>query len=156
MLKNNYPKVNKFVNLKNAREKEQLKVMKKIAKDQICPFCENSIKNYHPKPILFKTANWLVTENAWPYPMTQNHFLLIHRKHIVHTKNISAKGWSEIGKIIKKLEKSNNLNYGTLLMRFGETSKTGASVTHVHFQLVQSNPNDKNYDPKIGIFTRIG
>lgn len=147
---------NKFVNLKNAREKEQLVIMEKITEDKVCPFCEDQLKNYHPKPVLFKTKYWIVTENAWPYEMTKNHFLLIYRKHIDHTKDISSLGWSEIGKIIKRLEKENELNYGTLLMRFGETSKTGATVTHVHLQLVQSNSSDKNYDPAVGIITRIG
>lgn len=146
----------KLLNLENARKKDQLKLMEKITHDGVCPFCQEHLSKYHPKPVLFKTEFWTITENAWPYDFTKKHFLVIYNEHINHNSEISPKGWSEIGLVIKKLEEEYGLKYGTLLMRFGDTKKTGATVTHLHFQLVQSDPSDPDYDPKKGLLTRIG
>jgi diadenosine tetraphosphate (Ap4A) HIT family hydrolase len=145
-----------ILNLNNSRKKEQIEVMKKIISDGVCPFCEENIEKYHTKPILFKTDRWIVTENAWPYDGAKKHWLLIYKFHIEHTKEIDGMGWKDIGEILKRLEKEEDLDYGTFLMRFGDTAKTGATVLHVHLQLIQSDPDSPSYDPKVGIFTRIG
>lgn len=145
-----------YVNLSNARKEEQTTVMQKIMEDGVCPFCEEHFLTYHPKPIIFKTDNWIVTENAWPYDMTKNHILCVYRTHATHTNEIDTQGWSEIGEIMKRLETKKSLGYGTMLMRFGDTTHTGATVSHLHFHLVQPNTEDPSYIPEEGIRTRIG
>lgn len=143
------------LNMSNARGDEQRAVMKKITQDGFCPFCEKHFEKYHPKPILFRTDRWIVTENAWPYFPTTHHFLLVYRKHIAHSQHIDQKGWIELGEIIKRLEE-HGLSHGTLLMRFGDMSKTGGTVSHLHIQLVQSDPDNPGYDSEKGLVTRIG
>jgi diadenosine tetraphosphate (Ap4A) HIT family hydrolase len=146
----------KHLNLDNARRDDQRELMRKIIEDGICPFCRENLEKYHPKPILFETDCWIVTTNAFPYELTKGHFLVIYRDHIENNSQISPKGWQEIEIVIARLQKEHGLEYGTMLMRFGDTSKTGATVTHLHFQLVQSDPESPDYDPKKGLMTRIG
>lgn len=147
----------KFLNLQNARKEDQIKVMEQIVRDGICPFCEENFEKYHPKPILFKTKFWIVTENAWPYNLTKNHFLLVYRPiHIEDSSLISSEAFGEINEIIQRLSDNHGLGSGTFLMRFGDMDKTGATVKHIHAQIVEGNPDDSNYDPRIGVVTRIG
>jgi len=145
-----------ILNLNNARKKNQADVMKKILNDGTCPFCEKNIEKYHSKPILFKTERWIVTENAWPYNGTKKHWLIIYKFHIENIKEIDEKGWKDIGEIFNRLDKEEGLDYGVFLMRFGDTTKTGATVLHVHLQLVQSDTDSASYDPEVGVTTRIG
>lgn len=144
-------------NMNRVREPEQKQVMERSIADGVCPFCEEHLEKYHPKPVLFKTKYWIVTENAWPYPLSKNHLLLIYRpKHISHSRDIEGDGWKDFKEIIERLEKEVGLGYGTFFMRFGDMQATGATVKHIHAQIVQSDPTHKDYDPKKGLWTRIG
>ncbi|MDA1061266.1 MAG: hypothetical protein O3B47_05775 [bacterium] len=146
-----------LLQMKNAREEEQQAVMKQIIEDGVCPFCEENFETYHTKPVLFKTEYWIVTENAWPYKMTRKHFLLVYRpKHIEQSKEVVGPGWQDFTEVVSRLENEFSLSYGTFLMRFGDMEKTGATVKHLHMQLIQSDPDNPDYDPKTGIWTRIG
>lgn len=40
-----------------------------------CPFCS-------PREIVREGQHWLVIRNAYPYPRTQDHLLIISRAHI--------------------------------------------------------------------------
>ena len=146
----------KHVELPNARHAEQIAIMKRAIEDGVCPFCFENLENYHPEPIEFITDEWVVSWNAFPYEFTKICILVIARKHIESSKEISPKGWAEIGEIIKRLEEELGMDYGTMVMRFGDASKTGASIRHLHFHLVQSDPNHPEYDPNVGVMVRIG
>jgi ATP adenylyltransferase len=148
--------MSKFLNLNNARKKEQIDVMKQIIKDGVCPFCRENLEKYHTKPIIFETKNWVVTENAWPYNLTKKHYLVINQNHIEHSSEITDDGWFEIKQILEKLEEKEGLKYGTLLMRFGDTNRTGATVNHLHFQIIQADENHPDYKQNTGLMTRIG
>jgi diadenosine tetraphosphate (Ap4A) HIT family hydrolase len=146
-----------ILNLDNARKEEQINVMKQIIADGVCPFCEDNFEKYHPKPVLFKTGHWIITENAWPYECTKNHFLLVYRsKHIEDSSDILPEAFVELNEIVTTLRNKHNLGSGTLLMRFGDMSKTGATVKHIHAQIIEGNPDDPNYNPKKGVLTRVG
>ncbi|MFW5887748.1 MAG: HIT domain-containing protein [Bacteriovoracia bacterium] len=148
--------MNKHVNLKNARKEDQIAIMRQIIEDGVCPFCRENLEKYHTKPILFETRHWVVTENAWPYELTKKHFLLISQRHLTHSGQINEDEWSDISKIFKILEEKYGLDSGTMLLRFGDMNKTGATVKHVHIQLIQSDPDNPEYDPQKGLLTRIG
>lgn len=131
------------------------KVISDIAQDGVCPFCSNNIAKYHKNEIVEKT-HWLVTRNMYPYKPTLHHFLLIHKEHIEHVKDLTPEAWLELHEIISELSKTNSIDGGSLMMRFGNTKFTGASVSHLHAHIVQSNPDDPAYDKKTGVLCRIG
>ncbi len=148
---------NKLLNLNNARKKTQRVTMERIIKDGVCPFCENNFTKYHTKPILFKTKYWIVTENAWPYECTKNHFLLVYRpKHLEKSIELEKEAYADFKEIIERLEKERGMEFGTLLMRFGDMSQTGATVKHIHAQLIQGDSKNPKYNPSKGVVTRIG
>ena len=131
------------------------KVISQIAKDGVCPFCSDNLKKYHKNPLEEKKY-WWVTDNMYPYQPTKHHRLIIHKEHITHLKELSGEAWTELLAIIKDETKTRSLNGGTLLLRFGDTRFTGASVSHLHANIIQSDPDDSSYDKKKGLITRIG
>jgi len=144
------------VELGNARQKEQRVVMERIITDSVCPFCRVHLEEYHPNPILFETDHWIVTTNAWPYHLAKYHFLVIAREHISHSAELPTEAWADISKVFTTLSNGFDLDHGTFLMRFGDMSKTGATVKHLHFQIIQSDPAHEDYDQEKGLWTRIG
>ncbi len=146
---------NKHVNINNARPGIYIDVIKKINQDKICPFCPEHLKSIHPNPLDEKEF-WVVTDNAYSYKPNKHHVLLIYKTHITNVSELSYEAWRELKEIIDNEQKKRNINGGTIVMRFGDTKYTGASVSHLHAHIFQSNPDDKEYDKTKGILTRIG
>lgn len=141
---------NDKINVANSRTDEQRLVMEKIEADGVCPFCREHFETYHSKSILFETEHWIVTENAWPYENTKNHFLLVAKKHVMLPSDLSGGAWRNLQGCIARLKKEQGADHGTLLMRFGDSQTTGSTVDHLHAQIVVSASPDKP------IVTRIG
>lgn len=147
--------MNTFVNQQNARPGGYDKVIADIAAQNVCPFCPEHLAEFHKKPMEHRKF-WIVTDNQYPYQPSKHHKLIIHAEHIDHVSKIIPEAWTELYEIVQELVDANSIGGGTFLMRFGETRFTGASVTHLHANLVQSNPDDPAYDPAIGVRTRVG
>ncbi|MBI5138613.1 MAG: HIT domain-containing protein [Candidatus Vogelbacteria bacterium] len=149
-----------FVDLNNARPGHSYhSVISNIVKDGVCPFCPDKLAKYHKNPIEMKGKFWLVTKNMYPYTAVKHHLLLIHKKHIEHISEITKDAWLELQRTIKKLSKQKNVQGGSLMLRFGDTHFTGASVNHLHAHIIQSDPDHKEYkNPKTmpGVIARVG
>ena len=128
-------------------------VIAKIKEDGVCPFCEKNLPNYHKKPILKKGKYWLLTDNMYPYEGAKYHLLFVHREHIDHLRKMTTEAWAELYELVEEAIKERNIKGGAFLMRFGETSYTGASVTHLHANLIVADPSREGSRP---IMTRLG
>ncbi len=130
------------LDLKNARRKKQIEVMKKIIADGICPFCHDfsdKIKPaYHSNPILAETDHWVASRNAWPYEKTKEHLILVIKRHILIPEEMTNEEALDFWKIIKEVKEKLSIKHSTLLMRSDSTGKTGATVQHLHAQLIVS------------------
>ncbi len=147
----------KFVNPKNARPGQHYEnVIKEIAEHKVCPFCPEHIAKYHKNPILIEGKFWLVTDNMYPYQPTKNHVIFIHKTHIEKIDELGKEAWRELYEHLTKIIADRKIEGGSFLLRFGDTEYTGASVTHLHAHLVQSNPEDSEYNKKTGLTARIG
>ena len=134
------------VNIDNAGRGEDhayKKVIEKIAEDKVCPFCRENLEIYHKNPIIKETDYWILTTNMYPYKNTLHHFLLIHKNHITDSKDIRPEAWTELHHHLNWLTDKYNIPGGTFFMRCGETSHTGASVTHLHAQMVVADNTKK-------------
>lgn len=149
-----------FVDPNNARPGTKYQgVIEQINTDGVCPFCAEQLARYHKNPILAQTKYWTVTDNMYPYVGAKHHVLLIHREHIEDMSEFSPEAWAELQQVILDLCKERDITGGGLIMRFGETKYTGASVTHLHAHLLQSDPAAPGYsDIKHlpGLVTKMG
>ncbi len=142
------------LDLNNARKDEQIKVMKQIISDGICPFCHDFVDKekptYHPNPVLVETDFWVATRNAWPYQNTREHLILVIKRHILMPEEMTKEEILDLWNIITKVKKKLKITHSTLLMRSDSTNKTGATVQHLHAQLVVASEDSD------GIVTKIG
>lgn len=124
-----------------------------ISKDGACPFCPENLTRYHKNPILKDGKYWLLTDNMYPYKGAKHHILLIHKSHIEDTDEIEKGAWTELFEIIQSEIKNRNIGGGTFYVRFGNTAYTGASVSHLHANLISPDIDGENREP---IMARVG
>lgn len=144
-----------FVNQLNTRPGGYDKVIADIAEKNICPFCSDHLATFHPLP-RDQREFWTLTDNQYPYKPAKHHKLIIHTEHIEHLSQITPEAWRELGEIFQEQVAMNDMTGGVCILRFGDTKYTGGTVSHLHANLVQSNPDDPAYDPAVGLVRRIG
>jgi len=147
-------KENNFLNFDSARTKEQIDLMKQIEKDGVCPFCPDYFAKYHPKPIIKETPWWFLTENMSPYEGTRYHFLFVYKKHITSLEEIDPEAIKDLLGLTNDVVRENNIEGGSLFMRFGDTRYNGSSVAHMHAQLIsggiKDSPDEEPLRVKLG------
>ncbi len=124
-----------------------IETIKKIIKDGVCPFCQKYFLKYHTRPILRRGTHWLVTENANPYRGARHHYLFVCTKHVESPGRLTPRSFGELQSHIRWLQKKYKLPGGTFFMRFGDTRYTGASVAHLHAQLIVGSRKDSRTEP---------
>ena len=126
----------KFVDVGNTRTPEQRKVYEDIELSGVDPFETEYFKKNHPHPILFENEYWLLTRNAFPYTGMSIHLLLVHKPFITSIEQITPEGWADFQSLIKFAVEEFGLTSGGFFMRFGDTFKTGGTVTHLHAHIM--------------------
>lgn len=147
---------NKHVNIRNADRpgnNQYSGVIQQIQEDGVCPFCKEHLEKYHKNPILQKGQCWTVTTNMYPYENAKHHFLFILNTHKVDTKELSASEWQELHEHINWLVEMYAIAGGSLMMRCGNTSLTGASVAHLHAHFICADFENAGRKP---IMVRVG
>ena len=125
----------KFVNPRFAKGNEYKKVINNIVAEGKCPFCPENFK-YHKNPVLKKENGWFITKSSWPYKNSKYHFLIISKNHKDNFNQLSIKDFKTVKTLTSWAIKKFNLKGGGLMLRFGNTNHTGATVTHLHFHLI--------------------
>lgn len=133
--------------LQFARTQGYKKILEDIINTQKCPFCHDNFK-YHKKPILKIYNGWMATENSWPYAGTKRHFIIISIKHKNKFSDISSKDFQAVQYLVNWLIKKYKIKGGGLTLRFGEQIYTGATVSHLHFHLIQPQLKPKTKKAK--------
>ena len=78
----------------------------------------------------------MLTENSWPYPNTTHHFLIICDKHKEKFADLKLDDFAAVRYLVNWAGKKFSIKGGGLVIRFGDTNYTGATVCHLHFHLI--------------------
>lgn len=144
----NEKKKSAFVDLDNAREDEQKKVMKQIIAAGHCPFCLENLKKYHQQPILKDGKFWILTVNQWPYRHTKLHLLAIYKTHVENLAGLDPEAGKELFEILQWAEKKYQVPGGGFVIRFGDTNYSAGTVAHIHAQFLMPDITDPTYNEK--------
>lgn len=145
-----------FVNLKNARIKEQYEVMKKVQKGNYCPFCPQYYQKAQLEPIIKQGRYWHIRKNKWPYQNTRIHLLIIHNNHIEKLSEITPEAGKELFELSQWTEKEYDISGGGLCLRFGNIEINGGTVLHLHFHIITAKITDKNNSKYQKISFKVG
>ena len=139
-----------LMNFDNVRDELQQENMRKIEAEGFCPFCPEHLKKYHEPPILKKSKHWTITPNMYPYENTAHQILFIVHRHLTDSKDLLPEEWAELQDMIRWCIEELDVDCGTFIMRSGDMTKTGGTVSHLHAQLIVGS------DPKKPVITRVG
>ena len=145
-----------FVNPNNSSrggDEDYKKVIGEIKKEGVCPFCPENLARYHKNPILAEGEYWLLTDNMYPYKGAKHHILLVHKKHTETVLDLPKEELTELFDLVRSETKKRGIKGGTFFMRFGDTTYTGASVSHLHANLISPDVDDEKREP---IIARVG
>ncbi len=126
----------RFVQKEFAKSPAYRRILSGIEQARHCPFCPENFK-YHQRSILRRSGGWLATENSWPYRGTRVHCLLISERHRERFGELTLQDFAAIRQLTQWLIRRYRIAGGGLALRFGDPRFTGATVRHLHFQLIQ-------------------
>lgn len=139
------PKGHPFIEMSNVRTEKQRRVMEEILEAGHCPFCLENLDRWHKPVILKEGRHWIVTYNQWRYPNTELHLLFIAREHAEDVSDLPSEAGAELFDLAKWAKSRFGIQGGALAMRYGEPALTGATVRHLHAQIVV--PHQKSVSP---------
>jgi ATP adenylyltransferase len=125
-----------YVNLDSARFDDQRKTMENIIQDGVCPFCPENLARYHKQEILKEGSSWLLTPNQWPYEHTSHHLLAIAKNHVESLAELGPSDFAELLQLFQWAETTYGVTSGGVAMRFGDVTRNGASVRHLHAHFI--------------------
>lgn len=129
----------KFIYPPNARKQEQLDIMIDRENKNEDPLDPSIID----QEILFTTKYWYISKNRFPYDGVEEQFLVAAKDGVYDIKDMSPEMFEEINEIWKKLIVDYNLDGGALCFRYGNPSKSGASLKRIHFHVIMPKEENK-------------
>ena len=145
-----------FVNLKNARVREQYRVMKVAQKGGFCPFCFEHASKSQLEPIIKQGKYWHIRKNRWPYKNTQVHLILIYNTHVEKLSEISPDAAKEFFNLTKWIEEEYQIPGGAIGLRFGDIYLNGGTVLHLHAHIITANIINRDDPDYLPVRFRMG
>ncbi len=140
---NNTPDIDmnsfKYIYPPNARKQEQLNIMMNKEMNNIDPLDPNFID----QEILYKTDYWYISLNKFPYEGVEKQFLIVSRYPVYNKEDISKEMWTDLNEILQDLTKKYEISGGALCFRFGDPSRSGASLKRLHCHIIMPKENEK-------------
>ena len=125
-----------FVDLTNARTDKYKGVLEKIKSDKVCPFCRENFEQYSKEPVILETDTWYAAKNSYSYQESALALIVVLKRHLESLSEVRDIEWLEGLYFIRALIEEFKVEGGGLVVRFGDTRYTGATVKHLHFHLI--------------------
>lgn len=124
--------------MRHTRVPAQRERMEKCIELDICPFCWENLNEWHDAPVIMKGDFWAITANDHPYEgkVAKFHFLAIYKYHISSITEIASGAGEELLALFSEIQRKYGIQGATIIMRNGDMTYTGASVFHLHAQIM--------------------
>ncbi len=130
------PATGSYLYLDHARTDDQRAVMERIASEGICPFCPEHRRAGEILEPLWRGKHWVLVPNRWPYKFTKLHLMAIPNRHVSFPHELGLDEWTELFEVLAWAITAHGIKGGSIGMRFGDPAMTGATVAHLHLQLI--------------------
>lgn len=133
----------KYIYPPNARGQEQLDIMLRMEAGDRDPMAPEYIE----QEILFMTKYWHVSRNRFPYEGAEQQFLIVAMEPVYRIEGMTPEMWLDLQQIWYKLMREYQMEGGAFCMRFGDPSRSGASLTRLHAHLIMPTEGQKVHPP---------
>lgn len=133
---------NSFVDIANCRSTKQQETYLKIYRENYDPFAERSSIEALGNEIFDESDHWITIKNKhYKHTDRKHHLVVILKRFIKTPDDLTEEEILDAFKVIRELNKTLQISGGAILMRYGDTRLSGASVKHLHFHVVEPNRN---------------
>ena len=119
-----------------ARSDEQRRYMEELEAAGVCIFCPEHVAEYHGQPVEHSGEHWYVTRNAFPYPGTVAHYLIVAHRHVSSFDELPDEAGAELWAIKRMLKDRVGAPAVATVERSGAMWLSGSSVAHLHTHFV--------------------
>lgn len=128
----------KYVFLRNAGSLEYKKKLELIADLGLDPFAREHADDprFDLKIILYESKHWFVFKNQHHYPDIEHQFMFIYQEYVETFFDLPDGVAADLWKVAAQVCKDYGIVGGGLSLRFGPPEKSGATVRHLHAQLI--------------------
>lgn len=126
--------------IESARSESQRRYMERLQADGTCIFCSEHVGAFHAYPIEWQGDHWYVTRNAYPYPGTLAHFLIVPLRHVTSFDELEDSAGAELWAIKRMLKKRVGAPSYACVERSDDMRLNGGSVAHLHVHFVALGP----------------
>lgn len=134
----------KYVETRNVRSPEMKEKWLGIERDGVDPFDPQYVEKYIGGKILLFSDHWYAFENDHKYSEDVLHQFVIPSKNFYRTfSEVPPDASLDLDYICQKLVDKFNIKGGVRFQRFGDPLTSGASVIHLHAQLMVPKPGKK-------------
>lgn len=120
----------------NGRSVEYRRELEEILTAKLCPFCSGGYTWQKDSP-LHQSDDWAVFTNAYPLEGTAYHFMILPKRHLTAVEQFEVGDWRQIHELFCWLINSYRLTGAAIYLRAGEPLVTGATVSHLHWQIIE-------------------
>jgi diadenosine tetraphosphate (Ap4A) HIT family hydrolase len=145
--------------LSNTRVREQREIMESLAVTGECFLCSDTITRIAALYPDFATTpihegDYLfVKKNDFPYEGSVLHLLIVPKRHVTSVEDFLPEEFLELQDMIRWINITFNVQGASFFLRYGDTSFTGATLSHLHFHVVHGVEKSKSsgvIKPKLG------
>lgn len=136
----------------NYRTAEQLAEMQRLEAAGVCLFCPQALREHARQRVIIETRHWAVTPNAFPYPGTRLHLLVVPSQHVTDMLDLGDVALADFWAVLRLIREQFGLGHYGLGVRNGNCSFTGATIAHVHAHVLVGDPS---LDPEVPVRMRF-
>ncbi|HEV2376148.1 MAG TPA: HIT domain-containing protein [Streptosporangiaceae bacterium] len=126
----------------NARTPEQRAEMERLDGAGVCLFCPEHLVSHPRQEILFSTEHWNATTNAFPYPGTSLHLLLLPHQHVSDLLALTSEAQNDFWTALAEVDKRYSLTSYGVGVRNGDLRLSGATIAHLHVHVLVAANTD--------------
>lgn len=139
--------------LSNTREVMQHQIMEELAVTGECFLCEEVIRRIAKKypevaslP-LHGGVYWFVKRNDFKYEGAKLHMLIVPKRHVTALEQLTSLEFSELQEHLSWINSTYAVEGASLFLRYGDMSYTGATGSHLHFQVLHGRKKQDGGEP---------
>jgi diadenosine tetraphosphate (Ap4A) HIT family hydrolase len=109
--------------------------LRDLASRDVCLFCPEHIHECRGEHI-HEGTHWIARSSEHPYEGAETHIILIHRRHILHVREMELDARGEYWDMLDYLCNRFKIEGGGDAGRWGVPERSGVTINHLHRHLI--------------------
>ncbi|PIR97737.1 MAG: hypothetical protein COT89_03105 [Candidatus Colwellbacteria bacterium CG10_big_fil_rev_8_21_14_0_10_42_22] len=124
--------------------------LEEAEKRGVCIFCLKELERSGRKFRRLDSA--IMFENEFPSKGAKIHLLIVSERHVTSPADLHLHEWMDILRMFIQVTEEMGVDGGALVVRFGDSDISGATVHHLHFHLVVPKLDERGLSTPVAFY----